>query len=84
MTPRNSVRKILGLYERELNMWLELALQKVTRVLDVGANDGYFTFGCAAVFRRLGKAGEIIAFEPQARHNLAKKRCRPNRDTCPL
>jgi hypothetical protein len=25
-------------------------------------------FGCAAAFRRLGKAGEIIAFEPQARH----------------
>lgn len=69
VNPRNSMRKILGLYEHELNPWLEQTLHRVTRVLDVGANDGYFTFGCAAAFRRLGKkGGEIIAFEPQARH----------------
>ena len=68
MNPRDSLRKIFGLYEYELNGWLEHALHRVTRVLDVGANDGYFTFGCAAAFRRLGKTGEIIAFEPQARH----------------
>ena len=37
-------------------------------MVDVGANDGYFTFGCAAAFRRLGKSGEIVAFEPQDRH----------------
>jgi FkbM family methyltransferase len=65
--PRNSLRKILGLYEHELNDWLEQALYRVTRVLDVGANDGYFTFGCAAAFRRLGRAGQIIAFEPDVR-----------------
>jgi hypothetical protein len=40
-------------------------LPRVTRVLDVGAHYGYYTFGCAAAFRRLGKAGEIIAFEPE-------------------
>src|SRR6266446_5239323 len=68
INPRYALRKILGLYEHELNDWLEQALRRVNRVLDVGANDGYFTFGCAAAFRRLGKAGEIIAFEPQARH----------------
>ena len=68
MNPRHSFRKILGLYEHELNEWLAQALRRVNRVLDVGANDGYFTFGCAAAFRRLGKAGEIIAFEPQACH----------------
>jgi hypothetical protein len=66
MNPRNSLRKIFGLYEHELNSWLNRVLPRVTRVLDVGANDGYFTFGCAAAFRRLGKpTGEIIAFEPQ-------------------
>ena len=65
MNPRTSLRKICGLYERELNPWLEEVLPRVVRVLDVGANDGYFTFGCAAAFRRLGRAGEIIAFEPQ-------------------
>src|SRR6266404_8071180 len=65
MNPRHSFRKILGLYEHELNEWLAQALRRVNRVLDVGANDGYFTFGCAAAFRRLGKTGEIVAFEPQ-------------------
>ena len=68
MNPRASLRKSLGLYEHELNAWIDTALQRVTRVLDVGANDGYFTFGCAAAFRRLGIAGEIVAFEAQAQH----------------
>jgi hypothetical protein len=68
MNPRDSLRKIFGLYEHELNNWLEEALRRVSRVVDVGANDGYFTFGSAAAFRRLGKTGEIIACEPQDRH----------------
>ena len=68
MNPRDSLRKIFGLYEHELNNWLEEALRRVSRVIDVGANDGYFTFGAAAAFRRLGKTGEIIACEPQDRH----------------
>jgi hypothetical protein len=68
MKPRNSLRKLFGLYEHELNMWLRRAIPRVTRVLDVGANDGYFTFGCAAAFRRLGKAGQIISFEPLPEH----------------
>jgi hypothetical protein len=68
MNPRNSLRKLVGLYEHELNGWLKTVLPRVTRVLDVGANDGYFTFGCAAAFRRLGKMGEIVAFEPQQQH----------------
>lgn len=65
MNPRDSLRKIFGLYEHELNTWLEQAFHRVSRVLDVGANDGYFTFGTAAAFRRLSKSGEIISFEPQ-------------------
>src|SRR5262249_44739944 len=68
MNPRNSIRKVLGIYERELNPWLKWVLPRVTRVLDVGANDGYFTFGCAAAFRHLGKTGGIIAFESQQQH----------------
>jgi hypothetical protein len=65
MNPRHALRKVFGLYEHELNPWLSQALRRVTRVLDVGANDGYFTFGCAAAFRRQGKSGEIISFEPE-------------------
>jgi hypothetical protein len=68
MNPRNSLRKVFGLYEHELNAWLESALHLTNRVIDVGANDGYFTFGCAAAFRRLRKQGEIVAFEPDAEH----------------
>lgn len=68
MNPRNSGRKMLGLYEHELNDWLEAALIRVDRVIDVGANDGYFTFGCASALRRMEKHGEIIAFEPNHDH----------------
>lgn len=68
MNPRNSLRKVFGLYEHELNAWLESALRLTNRVIDVGANDGYFTFGCAAAFRRLQKRSEIVAFEPDAEH----------------
>jgi tRNA G46 methylase TrmB len=74
MNPRDSLRKIFGLYEHELNDWLEAALRRVIRVVDVGANDGYFTFGCAAAFKRLGKAGEIIAIENQAQHIVKLRR----------
>ena len=68
MNPRNSMWKVFGIYEHELNPWLDQVLQCVSRVLDVGANDGYFTFGCAAAFRRLGKTGVIVAFEPEQQH----------------
>jgi methyltransferase FkbM-like protein len=63
-SPRNSFRKFLGIYEHELSGWIKQTLPRVQTVIDVGANDGYFTFGCAAAFRRLGKSGEVIAFEP--------------------
>jgi hypothetical protein len=68
MNPRVSLRKAFGLYEHELNDWLELALDRVSSVLDVGANDGYFTFGCAAALHRRGSKANITAFEPQRRH----------------
>lgn len=68
MNPRHSLRKVLGLYEHELNGWIEAALRRVNRVIDVGANDGYFTFGCAAAFQRLKKTGEIVAIEAQDQH----------------
>ena len=68
MNPRHSLRKVFGLYEHELNAWLEAALSLTNRVIDVGANDGYFTFGCAAAFRRRQTRGEIIAFEPEEDH----------------
>jgi Methyltransferase FkbM domain len=62
--PRVSLRKVFGLYEAELNPWVAEALKRTDLVLDVGANDGYFTFGCAAAMKRHGKAVRIISFEP--------------------
>src|SRR5947209_18921475 len=66
MNPRHSLRKMLGVYEHELNDWIAAALPRVSTVLDVGAAEGYFSLGCAAAFRRMRKAAEIIAFEPEA------------------
>jgi len=66
--PRVSMRKVLGLYETELNPWIEKALMKADCVIDVGANDGYFTLGCAAAMRRAAKQVRITAFEPMAQH----------------
>ena len=40
--PHDSVRKILELYEHDLNNWLEQAFRRVTDVPDVDANDCYF------------------------------------------
>ena len=68
MNPRHSLRKAIGVYEHELNGWLERVLPRVSRVIDVGANDGYFTFGCAAAFERLGHRAAIIAIEAQQQH----------------
>lgn len=66
--PRASLRKVLGLYEHELNGWLSAALPKVSRLIDVGANDGYFACGWAAALRRTQRTGEILCFEPQPQH----------------
>lgn len=66
--PRASLRKVLGIYEHELNEWLSAALPRVGRLIDVGANDGYFSFGGAAAMRRAGRTAEIICFEPQPQH----------------
>jgi Methyltransferase FkbM domain len=67
-SPRVSLRKVFGLYEAELNPWVASAIQKADIVLDVGANDGYFTFGCAAAMKRQGKAVRIVSFEPLLKH----------------
>ncbi|OYT69612.1 MAG: FkbM family methyltransferase [Chloracidobacterium sp. CP2_5A] len=64
LNPAHAKRKILGAYEHVLNAWLEAALKRVEVVWDVGANDGYFTYGCATATLRHGRRPSIIAFEP--------------------
>lgn len=66
VNPRNSLRKLVGRYEHELNPDLLRILPRVEAVYDIGANDGYFTFGCLAWFARHGKpSAKVYAFEPQ-------------------
>ncbi len=84
MRPRASLRKVAGVYEHELNAWLDAAIPLVRRVIDVGANDGYFSFGCAAAFRRLGIAGEIVSFEPQATHAAELMKSLSSQPTPPI
>lgn len=64
LNPACSKRKILGIYEHILNPWLKQILPDIEVVFDVGANDGYFTYGCAKAIKRYHKLGHIIAFEP--------------------
>ena len=64
LNPAHSKRKILGAYEHVLNPWLKAALRQVDVIWDVGANDGYFTYGCAAAILGQGRRPHIVAFEP--------------------
>lgn len=64
LDPSNSKRKILGEYEFFLNPWLADILKQVDVVWDVGANDGYFTYGCAKAVNNSGKPCHVVAFEP--------------------
>jgi hypothetical protein len=64
LNPAHSKRKMLGIYEHVLNPWLSQVMSHIEVVWDVGANDGYFTYGCAHAIRRYHHKGYIIAFEP--------------------
>lgn len=68
-SPHASLRKLFGLYEHELNPWIYRAIARSNLVIDVGANDGYFTFGALQAMKRHHGLGKLIAFEP-SRENL--------------
>ena len=64
LNPACSKRKLLGVYEHILNPWLTRVLPHIEVVWDVGANDGYFTYGCAQAIKRHHHEGDIVAFDP--------------------
>ncbi len=64
VNPAHSKRKILGVYEHILNPWLNYILPMVEVLWDVGANDGYFTYGCAYRMQKHQDQGYVVAFEP--------------------
>lgn len=73
LNPRNSLRKVCGVYEYQLNKWLKEVLSSRTSVFDVGANDGYFTYGCAKAIKRYHQKGYILAFDPAMDEHPALK-----------
>jgi len=80
-SPRASMRKVFGVYEHELNPWLYKAVEAAGALLDVGAADGYFSFGCAASFKSAGKKGAIVCFEPQHHYcMLLEQSAKPYRE----
>jgi GT2 family glycosyltransferase len=64
LDPACSKRKVFGIYEHVLNSWWRRELPNTEVVWDVGAADGYFTFGCAHEIKRHKGIGHIVAFEP--------------------
>jgi len=64
LNPACSKRKLFGIYEHILNPWLNQVIPHIEVVWDVGANDGYFTYGCAYAIKHHHKKCHIIAFEP--------------------
>ena len=70
LNPRHSKRHIFGLYEDVLNPWLKSVLKDVNVVYDVGASNGYFTYGCAQAIKSQNKTAKIVSFEPGLAHGL--------------
>jgi hypothetical protein len=67
LNPKNSKRKLFGLYEHVLNDWIRSTADKVQFVFDVGANTGYDTYGFAHLLSKGNtQPTDIIAFEPEA------------------
>lgn len=60
-----SKRKILGLYEYVLNDWLAARIAEHSTYIDVGANNGYHTFGFAHAATKAGHDPKVIAIEPE-------------------
>lgn len=62
---KSSKRKVFGLYEHDLNRWLEEKISKHHVYVDIGANNGYHTYGFAWAAKQAGhKSPRIIAVEP--------------------
>ncbi len=59
----HSKRQVFGLYESVLNDWITAKTPGKHFVFDVGASDGYHTFGFAHLIKK-SSSPRVIAFEP--------------------
>ena len=72
---RSSKRKIFGIYEYVLNNWLTRKIRKHSNYVDIGANNGYHTYGFAHAAQRAGHTNvKVIAVEPEPDQQLLEPR----------
>lgn len=70
-----SKRKIIGVYEYVLNEWIESKVSLHSNYIDVGANNGYHTYGFAHAAKRAGRKNiHVTAIEPSHDDQLAAPR----------
>lgn len=67
LNPANSKRKLLGIYEHVLNDWIKKTASNKNFIFDVGANNGYDTYGLAFLASKGNtRPANIISIEPGA------------------
>jgi hypothetical protein len=67
MNPVNAKRKLVGIYEHVLNEWISKVAPKKEFIFDVGANNGYDTYGLAYLASHANSRGiSVVSFEPGA------------------
>lgn len=75
LNPAYSKRKIFGLYENCLNAWITKTVKGKQFVMDVGANNGYDTYGFAhALLKNQAKNPFVLSIEPETNPELTTPR----------
>ncbi|MBL6427647.1 MAG: FkbM family methyltransferase [Maritimibacter sp.] len=68
---RRSKRKVFGVYEHVLNNWMTEKIGKHDTFFDVGANNGYHTYGFAWAAKKAGhRRPVVVAVEPTVKEQL--------------
>lgn len=67
MSPSNAKRKVIGVYEHVLNKWIAKVAPEKEFIFDVGANNGYDTYGLAYLSSHANtRSISVVSFEPGA------------------
>jgi hypothetical protein len=67
LKPSNAKRKLLGIYEHVLNDWIAKVAPEKDFIFDVGANNGYDTYGLAYLAsHKNSRPISVVSLEPGA------------------